>query len=136
MEIRRDFQIILNLDLDDWLRGDRHWATFWEFFDYIRNRAGGAYWSARIQEPDVVAELAAQPESDTASPPPIEGFGAREAAMADVLDRLAQVVYASLRADLAAAPRTPRPDYPHLATRERLRRAPLDEMAMQLTGGE
>jgi len=51
-------------------------------------------------------------------------------------DRLAQIVFASMRSDPNLAPLTPRPDYPHIAAREQLRRAPLDEISMQLTGGE
>ncbi|MEV0031437.1 hypothetical protein [Nocardia sp. NPDC050793] len=118
------------------MRGERHWATFFEFFDHIRHRVGGAYWSARIQDPEVVAELAAQKEPDSPQPPPIEGFGHLEATLANLVDRVTQVVYASMRADPSVAPLTPRPDYPHVAARGQLRRASLDEMSMQLTGGE
>ncbi|MFI6215631.1 hypothetical protein ACIBCD_26870 [Nocardia brasiliensis] len=97
---------------------------------------GSACWSQRIQEPEVVAELAAQKEPDRPTPPPIEGFGALESALAAMTDRLAQIVYATLRLDPNAAPVAPRPDYPHLAAREAIRRAPLIEMELQLTGGE
>ncbi|MFC9892109.1 hypothetical protein ACFVMC_00305 [Nocardia sp. NPDC127579] len=97
---------------------------------------GTACWSQRIQDPDVVAELAKQPEPDRPIPPAIEGFGTLEAALAAITDRLAQVVFATVRADPNAAPSSPRPEYPHLELREQLRRAPLIEMEQQLTGGE
>ncbi|MFR9767051.1 hypothetical protein [Nocardia sp. SC052] len=93
-------------------------------------------WSQWLQDPDVAAELAAQKQSDRPTPPRIEGFGWHEAMLTKILDRLSQIAYGTVRADLAAAPTEPWPDYPHLELREQQRRAPLIEMEQQLTGGE
>ncbi|MGY1945341.1 hypothetical protein [Nocardia asiatica] len=93
-------------------------------------------WSQRIQDPDVVAELAKKKKgSEEPTPPAIEGFGWHEATLTKILDRLTQIAYGTVRADTATAPMEPWPDYPHLAAREQQRREPMDGMMSQLFPG-
>ncbi|MGV9818425.1 hypothetical protein [Nocardia xishanensis] len=93
---------------------------------------GSACWAQRIQDPDVVAELAEQPDPDRPSPPDIEGFGWHEATLTKILSRLTQIAHSTARADPSTAPLEPFPAYPHLELREQLRRAPMDNMAARL----
>ncbi|MBF6328730.1 hypothetical protein [Nocardia transvalensis] len=122
---------ILHLDLDDWLRGARDWRELWEFRDRLRNRAGSAYQAALLQDPEVVAALAAQ-EDDDSNTVPIEGFGPIEARLANIEDRLIQLIYAVARVDSTAAPTAARPQYPHIHLREHARREDLRDLERQL----
>lgn len=126
------------MDLDEWVRGERDWRSLFEFFGRLADRMGSACWSQRIQDPEVVAELAAQPKSAEPSAPPIEGFGWHEATLLKILDRLTQIAFGTVQADPSAAPSEPWPEYPHLAAREAIRRAPLLDVVSQLIpeGGE
>jgi len=120
--------------LDDWLRGDRDWATLWEFLERLQAEPGTAYHSALLSDP-AVAEQLADLES-TISTPPLEGYSTLHSRLDDVLDRLGQLVWAQAGADPTAAPAVTRPVYPHIEIREHRRRAGMRALEMQLTGGE
>ncbi|MEV4155409.1 hypothetical protein AB0J48_20500 [Nocardia salmonicida] len=122
--------MILGLDLDDWLRGERDWVTLWEFAERIRARPGTAYGSAILQDPEVVEALAAEEESD--GDLPIEGFGFLESRLATIEDRVTQLLWVSSKSDPAGAPRAARPVYPHIELREGMRRARMTNLEHQL----
>jgi hypothetical protein len=69
---------------------------------------------------------------------PIEGFGSVESRLANIEDRLIQLIYAILRVDSSAAPTAARPVYPHQQAREDKRRADMRAFVLQLVpeGGE
>jgi hypothetical protein len=125
-------QTILHLDLDDWLRGERHWMTLWEFAERIRARPGTAYGSAILQDPDVVEALAAELDDDEPADLPIEGFGLLESRLAAIEDRITQAVWLAAKADPAGAPRAARPVYPHIQMRQDMHRARMTHMEHQL----
>ncbi|WP_280317301.1 hypothetical protein [Nocardia wallacei] len=66
---------------------------------------------------------------------PIEGFGPIEARLANLEDRIAQLICVTARQDAALAPRASRPDYPHVRLRENARRANLRDLELQLIPG-
>ncbi|WP_280471009.1 hypothetical protein [Nocardia cyriacigeorgica] len=63
------------------------------------------------------------PEDEQPIAPPIEGFTSTDARLADVIDRLTQLLYARGGIDPALAPLSQRPNYPHVELREQIRRA-------------
>lgn len=68
---------------------------------------------------------------------PIEGFGPIEARLANLEDRLVQLICAVTRTDSAGAPTAARPVYPHKQARENKRRADMRAFELQLIpGGE
>lgn len=67
----------------------------------------------------------------------MEGFDRLDSYAADIIDRLTQIVYATLRADLGAAPTAPRPTFPHIARRAERKRERDRAFELQLIpGGE
>ncbi|WP_029932511.1 hypothetical protein [Nocardia otitidiscaviarum] len=133
--MRWDLQEILGLDLNDWLRGERDWRDLWELIDGLRHRQGSRYRSAKLTDPDIV-EMLATAELDENPEIPIEGFGPIDARLANLEDRLTQILYAVSRADSSMAPLTPRPTLPHEQRRQEIRRGRLRALESQLTGGE
>jgi hypothetical protein len=67
---------------------------------------------------------------------PLEGFGLLAGRLASIEDRLAQLLWATVKADPSTAPSVPRPEYLHLAIREENRRARMNQMTTRLTGGD
>lgn len=91
-----------------------------------------------MSDPAVVEALASRKEDDDGpAVVPIEGFGAVESRLANIEDRLVQLIYATLRTDSAGAPGAARPVYPHKEAREQKRRAGMRAFELQLIpGGE
>lgn len=142
--LRWDLQEILGLDLDDWLTGQRDWRTLFEFLGRLRRRSGTASQAEYLADPEVVAELIAREEAkekgeieDEDLGLPLEGFGSIESRMARLEDRLVQLIHATLRVDMTGAEMAPRPEYPHIAERERIRREGMRAFELRLIpGGE
>ncbi|MBF6301165.1 hypothetical protein IU459_27005 [Nocardia amamiensis] len=108
----------------------------WDWLDRLKTHPGGAYRSALLQDPDVVEQLAAADDAPAADVP-LEGFDRLDGWAADILDRLTQIVYATLRADIATAPTTPRPTLPHITRRAEYKRQRDRAFELQLIpGGE
>lgn len=66
---------------------------------------------------------------------PLEGFGPVEARLANIEDRLTQILYATGHVDPAGAPTTPRPRMPHIAHRAEIKRANDRAFELQLIPG-
>lgn len=95
---------------------------------------GTRYGAAKLRDPDVIEALAQMPEP-TESDIPLEGFGPIEARLANLEDRLTQLIYAVAHADPAGAPHTPRPRMPHVVRRGELRRESSRAFELQLIPG-
>ena len=95
---------------------------------------GTRYGSAKLRSPEVVDALAAVAE-DTEPDIPLEGFGPVESRLANIEDRLTQVVYALGHVDPAGAPTTPRPRMPHIERRAEIKRDRDRAFELQLIPG-
>lgn len=92
----------------------------------------------------MVAELVSREEAkargeieDEESSLPLEGFGARDARLANLEDLIAQLVHLTARVDMSRSDMASRPTYPHVAELARRRRDGLRAMELQLIpGGE
>ena len=105
----------------------------------MRRTNGTASYAAYLSDPDVIAEMAAQPEPDDDGKRPtvpLEGFSALDGRIANLEDRITQLVALTARTGVGASELAARPEYPHIVERERVRRERLDDMIFRLTGGE
>ncbi|MFI7191481.1 hypothetical protein ACIBQ0_17240 [Nocardia nova] len=85
----------------------------------------------------MVEALAAREETRDDEEPqvPIEGFGTVEARLANIEDRLGQLVCVIARSDPAGIPTAARPVYPHKTLREQQRRAAMRAFELLLIPG-
>lgn len=103
----------------------------------MRRRTGSACQAAYLADPDVIEAMASRDDEDGPQVVPMEGFGSIDSRLANMEDRLAQLIYAGARLDPSAAPTVPRPVYPHVQVREEKRRARMRAFELQLIpGGE
>lgn len=117
--MRWDFQRILGLDLNDWLRGERDWSDFWDLKEQLPTFS--KYRVAQLNDPDLIEYLAQQPDPK-GSKPSIEEWDSLREMLSNTNDLLLKILYATAHDDPSNAPRVPRPEYPHQARRREIKR--------------
>lgn len=97
-ELEWDFQAVLRVDVNDWLRGERDWRQFYRFRQRLPQ--GGAYWAKKFGDRDLAQELwdalpADKRKPTPAGPPDLFGWSSIAEALADIKDQLILVRVAS-----------------------------------------
>lgn len=106
--MRFDFHHYLQIDIDDWLLGRRHWATFVELATLLPR---GSNYSTAVLDDDEVLSLQIErfgiPKPSLR--PPLRGWDSRRDDMADVKDLLKVLINVTARSERPVTP-TPRPE--------------------------
>jgi hypothetical protein len=132
-------QKIYGLDLNEWLRGERHWLDLWDFISDLP--IGSKYRSTKLSDPEFVEALASQPEPED-SPLPLDGWDAHLSRLANIEDLLWRLIYVSAHSDPSGAPAADRPEMPHVKRRREIQAQRKDarrhrvEMQLIPGGGE
>ena len=87
------------LDLNDWLRGERDWRDLLELIDQFR--VGSAYLAAIQEDEDLAAELldGYRPPRRTGEPPGFAGFDAHRYDMARLIATVEQLIAVTAHVD-------------------------------------
>ncbi|WP_418345274.1 hypothetical protein [Rhodococcus pyridinivorans] len=74
--------------MNEWLRGERHWAEFFELKDQLELSSTGSHYMAAVLEDRELGAQAAQLPEPPPAPPSFYGYSGIRARLDDVVDML------------------------------------------------
>ena len=105
-EIRWDLQRYLGIDLDDFLTGERHWATFLELLEQLP--PGSHYIAALADDDDLAEQMLAARKGSPEAPPSLRDWDATQSKLTALLDGVQALCALTARME-SAPPPMPRP---------------------------
>lgn len=127
--MERDFARVYRRRALDWVAGKYDWREFWRLKEGLKE--GTEYFAAKLNDPEVAAEIAKQPRGKP-SPPPLEGWTVLRADLADIKDHLT-ILASSMGGGTPTM--TMRPVYEHERIREKQSSKRIRNMASKLIPG-
>lgn len=98
----------MHIDARDWVRGDRPWAQFLVYANYVAQIEGGCLWAAQLSDerflPEIRKALKEKAKTNGSNRPPLMGWDR----MVDMMHRVA-IEIRMLRADMTHQQLSPIP---------------------------